>query len=264
MCKITIITITYNSESTLEKTILSIINQKYENLEYILIDGGSTDNTMKIVGKYQKYFAKIVSETDNGIADAFNKGISYATGDVICMMNSDDTMPQGVAQIVANNYCEDVDVYYGDVIVVNETLGYKSKQMPSLLTDFEYTLPFCHQSTYVSRKAYEKYGVYSLDYRLAMDYELLLKMYKRGAKFKYIPNVLSEFRRGGSSSVNIQSVAQEVKNISIKYGANKFKTTIFYYRFKGFCLLHEGLKKLKLLKFIQGIRRNSRVKYDVK
>ena len=100
--KISIITITYNSEKTLENTIKSVIGQNYDDLEYIIIDGGSKDGTLKIAEQYKKYISVIVSEPDNGISDAFNKGISHATGELIGIINSDDMLADGALKTIAS------------------------------------------------------------------------------------------------------------------------------------------------------------------
>ena len=118
--KISIITITYNSAKTLERTIKSIIEQKYENLEYIIVDGGSTDSTLEIVKKYDTWISKWVSEPDSGISNAFNKGINMATGNVIGIINSDDGLMPGALQAISDSYEDGVDVYRGKVLLWKE------------------------------------------------------------------------------------------------------------------------------------------------
>ena len=117
--KISIVTITFNSENTVEETIKSVISQDYSNLEYIIIDGASTDRTLEVVNKYRDRIARIVSEPDKGISDAFNKGIRYATGDVIGIINSDDILLPGALQAVAAAYEEGVGVYRGNICTGN-------------------------------------------------------------------------------------------------------------------------------------------------
>ena len=123
MIKISIVTACYNSEKTIEKTIKSVIEQDYPNIEYILIDGGSTDNTMKIVKKYEKVFSVIVSQSDKGVADGFNKGVQRATGEIIGILNSDDIMYKGTAKKLDQSYDGETDIYYGDHIVIDDENG---------------------------------------------------------------------------------------------------------------------------------------------
>ena len=118
--KISIITVCYNSEKYLEETIQSVLRQNYQNVEYIIIDGGSTDNTVSIIDKYRQYITYFVSEPDNGISDAFNKGIRVATGDVIGIINSDDLLEEGALERVAQEYAPSVDWYRGDCKVWND------------------------------------------------------------------------------------------------------------------------------------------------
>ena len=123
--RITIITVCYNSEKYIEQAILSVINQTYDNLEYIIVDGGSQDSTMSIVNRYRDKISVIISEKDNGISDAFNKGIRRATGDIIGIVNSDDMLyNNNVIEKLAEYYEDDIDVYRGKEIVKNFDSGY--------------------------------------------------------------------------------------------------------------------------------------------
>ncbi len=218
--KISIITISYNSAKTIERTIKSVISQHYDNLEYIIIDGNSSDGTQKIIEKYKERISFYISEPDKGISDAFNKGISYATGELICMINSDDVMSAGAAQRVADSFENGIDVYYGDVISIDQ-YGNDIRRQPRRLSRFIFSQPLYHQSTYITRKAYEKYGTYDVALKMAMDYELLYKMYSDGAQFKYIPAVLSEFSLEGLSGSNELKNACAVYRVSIKGGTKK-------------------------------------------
>lgn len=130
--KISIITVCYNSEKYLEETIQSVLRQNYQNVEYIIIDGGSTDNTVSIIDKYRQYITYFVSEPDNGISDAFNKGIRVATGDVIGIINSDDLLEEGALERVAQEYAPSVDWYRGDCKVWNDQTGFVFIEHPTL------------------------------------------------------------------------------------------------------------------------------------
>ena len=132
--RITIITVCYNSEKYIEQAILSVINQTYDNLEYIIVDGGSQDSTMSIVNRYRDKISVIISEKDNGISDAFNKGIRRATGDIIGIVNSDDMLyNNNVIEKLAEYYEDDIDVYRGKEIVKNIDSGYEYVLSPSLV-----------------------------------------------------------------------------------------------------------------------------------
>lgn len=227
--KITIITISYNSEKTIENTIKSVINQNYNNIEYIIIDGGSSDGTMSIINKYKDKINKIVSEKDRGISDAFNKGIKMATGDLICMINSDDLMNENAAQSVAEVYEENVDIYYGDIISVDQ---YKNRirRKPRKLKRFLYSQPIYHQSTYINKRAYEKFGLYDINLKMAMDYELLYKMYLGGVKFKYINKALATFSLEGLSGSNELKNAKIVYKVSLQCGTPKRSAFLYLVR----------------------------------
>ena len=196
--KISIITISYNSEKTIERAIKSIINQEYENLEYIVIDGGSKDHTVGIIEKYGYAISKWVSERDDGISDAFNKGIKLATGDIVGIINSDDGLEPNALNTLAEYYDETIDVYRGNIFFWNEDTGNKIREIPSMT--FNYSglgLRFCHQGTFVSKRAYECYGMFNKEYKYNMDFDLLLRFQNKGAKFKYINADMAYFTMGG-------------------------------------------------------------------
>lgn len=202
--KISIITITYNSDKTLEETIKSVISQDYENLEYLIIDGGSTDRTLQIVDFYRNKISFVVSETDKGISDAFNKGIKKATGEIIGIINSDDLLLPGALAAIAEAYDETVDVYRGNTVRWNEKSGEKTSLKPSM------TFParsigkrsICHQSTFVTKRAYDRYGGYDLNFRFMMDADLLTRLYEAGLRWKYVDFDMAVSRSGGVTDRN--------------------------------------------------------------
>lgn len=198
MVKISIITISYNSEKTIECTIQSVLNQHYENLEYIIIDGGSKDSTLDIIQKYKNRISYFVSEPDKGISDAFNKGVAAATGDVIGIINSDDLLLPNALEIIADSYDEISDVYLGSLLVNDSD----SKQQILSIPSTEYKVQsrniiVCHPSTFIAKKAYQKYGQYRVEFKYMMDQDLLTRMYIGGAVFKRIGGPLAQFNCGG-------------------------------------------------------------------
>ena len=221
--KISIITITYNSEATVEETIRSVVSQDYPNLEYIIVDGVSKDNTLAIVDKYRDRIAKVVSEPDEGISDAFNKGIEHATGDVIGIINSDDVLLPGALNIVADAYEEGVGVYLGNVLIWDSVRGVKIQAVPSkkypLHTFGDYVV--CHPGNFISKWAYDKYGDYKDDFKFMMDLDLLIRFYEAGVKFKYIPVELAMFRLGGVTDSLFLKKLNEFERMYLENGAGK-------------------------------------------
>ena len=220
--KLTIITITYNSENTLEQTIKSVISQKASNVEYIIIDGGSSDQTLNIINYYRQDIDILVSEADKGISDAFNKGIKRASGDIIGIINSDDILYEGAAETVLSAFAEDsdIDVLFGNLMVFKDEVkkGHLVRSS-SNLKKLRYALLIPHPCVFISRKAYKKYGLYSLEYKNAMDYELISRMYYSGAKFKYFDKILAGFREGGQSIASFDVTLNEHKKIAKRNGA---------------------------------------------
>lgn len=227
--KISIITITYNSEKTVEQTILSVINQSYENLEYIIIDGGSTDNTLNIINKYKSRITKVISESDNGISDAFNKGIKHATGDVIGIINSDDFLNidtlKNLNEVITK--FPDYDVYYGNGIIFDDRNNHIYKPTNEINDILKYMF-ICHPATFVKKSSYDKYGTFKLEYKCAMDFELLSRMYLKGAKFKYFDYNCTWFRLGGVSKKKSLLTKEESKKIAISNGIDEKEINSFF------------------------------------
>ena len=224
--KISIITVTFNSEKTLESTIDSVRSQNYDELEYIIVDGGSTDGTIRIINKNQDIISKWVSEPDKGISDAFNKGIRMSTGDLIGIINSDDMLEEGALSAVANCIKADTDVLYGNVLSFGD--GIKPFiEKPKDLSGLYDSMVLLHPATFVMKRAYDKYGVFNIDYKCCMDRDLLLRMYSRGAKFQYVDRVLSKFRQGGvNQRTYLTTTVSEGEKISIEYGMKPAKAKI--------------------------------------
>ncbi len=243
--KISIITITYNSEKTIEETIVSVINQKYLDLEYIIIDGGSKDNTLNIIDKYKSSITKVISEPDNGISDAFNKGIKEATGDIIGIINSDDILNintlNELNKIIEKN--PDYDVYYGNGIIFSEKDNHIYKPANKIQDILQY-MYICHPSTFVKKTAYEKYGTFDINYKCAMDFELLSKMYLEGAKFKYFDYNCTWFRLGGTSKKRAMQTKNESIKIAIRNGINEEQAKDYF---------EKAMKREKYIEFLRKI-----------
>ena len=196
--KISIITITYNSEKTLENTIKSVLAQNYDSLEYIIVDGGSTDKTLEIIKQYDDFVTRWISEADNGISDAFNKGIRMATGEIIGIINSDDGLCDGALNALAKEYDPNVDVYRGNVLLWNTETNKKVLEVPSMHIPYSgLKVNISHQGTFVRKDAYEKYGVFNTSYKYSMDLDLLMRFERMGARFKYINYTMAFFTMGG-------------------------------------------------------------------
>lgn len=237
--RISIITATYNSASTIRDTLESVNAQTYPDIEHIIVDGASKDSTLDLVKKYGKRVSLIISEPDKGIYDAMNKGIKAATGDVIGILNSDDffTSDDVISAIVFAFENNDIDAVYGDVHYVNpenlnKCVRYYSSAVfkPSL---FKFGLMPAHPSFYVKRSCYEKYGVYSLDYQIASDFDLLIRfLYTHKIKYRYLKKDFVTMRTGGESTKNLNNrmlLNKEDLKACRKYGIT---TNMFMIMFK--------------------------------
>lgn len=233
--KISIITVCFNSEKHLEECIQSVIKQPYENKEYIIIDGGSTDGTIDIVEKYRDKIDYFISEPDEGISDAFNKGIKVATGDLVGIINSDDKLVDDALTDVAKYYDGQIDMYRGVCVIWNDKTNYQFDEIPTIYWPLiPIKMRGAHPATFVSREAYAKYGVYDKSLKMAMDTDLFVRFSQRNANVKFIDTHLAYFRLGGTSQTDEKRRLKELKRILKKNGATWLQVTIFsfYYRLR--------------------------------
>ncbi|QXE19772.1 glycosyltransferase family 2 protein [Clostridium sp. 001] len=260
--KISIITITYNSEKSIEKTIKSILKQKYRPLEYVFIDGCSKDQTVSIIKTYipqlesEGIEVKFISEPDNGISDAFNKGISLSTGVIIGITNSDDTIEEGALVYIAEKFPEDVDVLYGNCRWEDKekNVTYIRKSTVDL-RDLNICMKILHPAAYVKKSAYEKYGGFRTEFRYCMDKELLARMQKMGAKFLYVDKILASVSAGGVSDKNLKGVIYEGKQIAIENGVPCLKVMFIFGRSYIMVKIKNTIKKVPAFyKIIQNVK----------
>lgn len=222
--KISIITVVYNRERTIERAIQSVLSQSYPDIEYIIVDGLSKDNTMSVVQQYKDRIHTIVSEKDNGMYDALNKGIQLASGDVIGILHADDEFASAdVVEKIARQLINhpQLDAVYGDVGFVREDapgkiVRYYSSAIfkPSLI---EWGFIPAHPTFFCYKKYFEQYGGYRTDLQIAADFDLLARFIrKHNIKTTYIPEMLVKMNLGGKSTNGISStirINRELKQV---------------------------------------------------
>lgn len=237
--KLSMVTVCYNAENVIEKTILSVLNQSVPVYEYILIDGASTDRSYEIIKSYEDRFVEKgiryvhISEKDKGISDAFNKGVERATGDLVGIINADDELMPDACSILKECVKEySADVYYGDCFWVDEknNLEYISKPKSHDLSRLLYYMILIHPSTFVKKSAYETCGVFDVTYRYCMDKELLYRFYKADKKFHYVGKVLTKFKAGGVSDTHAKAVFKEGSRMALQNGEPWIKVKAIEYK----------------------------------
>lgn len=214
--KISVVTVTFNSSSTLRDTIESVLKQKYSDYEYLVIDGGSKDNTVEIIKDYEPKFGgrlKWISERDKGMYDAINKGIRMATGDVVGIINSDDFYHRDdIFDIINKTFEEDktIQAIYGDVRFVHPDNLEKTVRYYSCKHwrpwRFRFGFMPAHPTFFTYKENFEKYGYYQYDYHIAADYELLIRhLYTNNVPAKYVPLDFMKMRTGGRSTNGLKA-----------------------------------------------------------
>lgn len=210
--KVSLITVTYNSAVYLQDCINSVVGQGYTDIEHIVIDGGSTDGTLDIIKNFDNHIANWISEKDNGMYDAINKGIAMATGDIIGILNSDDMFASNdVIEAIVNCFKEhQLDAVYGDLVYVNKTDTNKVirlwKGFPYKRARFEHGWMPAHPTFYLRRELIEAHGGYESHYFTASDYEFMARyLYRFRISALYLPKLIVKMRVGGLSNITIKS-----------------------------------------------------------
>ena len=217
--RVSIITPVYNRIKTFESCLKSIHSQTYPHIEHIIIDGGSTDGTVGVIKKYEDKIASWVSEPDNGLYEAMNKGIKAATGDIIGILNSDDmyadnSVIESVVRTITEN---NVDSCYGDLVYVDsdDTARIKRQWKAGEYKKEKFKTGWMppHPTFFVKKEMYERYGYLNLNFPLAADYELMLRfLYKHEISTTYIPKVLVKMRTGGTSNPGLYTLKAILEN----------------------------------------------------
>jgi glycosyltransferase involved in cell wall biosynthesis len=228
--KVSIITVSRNNEDTIEDTIKSVVSQSYPDIEYIIIDGGSTDGTLEIINKYRDRIRYCVSEKDKNHYDAMNKGIRVATGQLIGILNTDDFyVDDSVISDVVVAVCQSgEDSCYGDLIYVDREQTDRVIRLWSSgayrRERFEQGWMPPHPAFFVRKGVYDKYGLFRTDYLHSGDYELMLRfLYKFRISTVYVPRVLTKMRTGGGGRPTAKNVAKSIKENYCAWKVNGLK-----------------------------------------
>lgn len=233
-----IITVSFNSQYTIEDSIQSLIKQSiFSNVQFIVIDGGSNDNTNLILDKHSDMIDILISEKDQGIYDAMNKGISLASGDIIGILNSDDvyaneSVLEKVASIFQSN--PDIDIVYGDLVYVDQhdlnkiVRKWNSKAYYDRFFENANVPP--HPSVFLRRAVYDQMGLFDLNFKLAADYEFLLRIFQRNLfKSYYVPEVFVKMRLGGATNKSYKNIIQGNKEIVRAWTKNGIKMPWYFF-----------------------------------
>ena len=239
-----IVTVTLNSKNNLCEALDSVRHQDYINFEHLIVDGGSSDGTVEIIRKYAADDNRVrwISEADDGIADAFNKGIRMASGNIIGILNSDDRYATGALKMVAEAVAlhPECDIFHGDMLRYQDDTPLFLLKSSDVQRNIWHEMPLNHPATFVTRKAYQQVGLFDTRLKLAMDYDMILRLYRAGFCFWHIDEVLAHMRYGGISDERMMDGLKEVYWASVRQGYPEWKAAYW--------MMHKGgLRCCKLL-----------------
>lgn len=225
--KFSIITVCFNSEKTIERTIISVLSQSYQDFEYIIVDGASTDGTLSIIKNYIKKYPdkiKLISEKDSGIYDAMNKGIRSASGDLIGIVNSDDYYEIAALENISRAYDgKKYEIVYGMLRTIKD-----GKEVSVYIKNHQWLDEdmITHPTCFVTKAVYEDFGRYSLEYRYSADYEFMLRMHRNNQViFKPVYKIISNFSLDGASG----SIKGYMDTLKLKYRYNLISKKRYYF-----------------------------------
>lgn len=232
--KVSIITVVYNNEKYIAGAIESVLEQDYSDIEYIIVDGASTDSTLSVISRYQNRITKIISEKDGGLYEAMNKGICAATGEVIGILNSDDFFyDKHVVSTIERSFIEDkVDAVIGDIVFIKKDddsqIIRKCSSRNWKVSSFTWGLMPPHPSVFIKRGLFEKLGYYKTHYKIAADFELLMRfLLVNKINWKYLPVVTTKMRLGGKSTNYLKTAFSINTELIRSCRENKISTNYF-------------------------------------
>ena len=229
--KVSIITVCLNSEKTIERTIKSVINQTYPNIEYIIIDGKSTDGTLDIINKYNDKISILASERDKGIYDAMNKGLKLATGELIGIINSDDWYEPDAVENIVNTFLEDrtAQLFYGNMNVYDKDKFIRTRYR-SPLKELHTSTAIPHPTVFIKSEVYKRY-MFNTKYKIGADHDLMLKLYSKKYEFRYVNKIIANYRIGGYNELNLTRRMIESITISLHYLDNFMNVLRIFLKF---------------------------------
>lgn len=266
--KISIITVCFNSEKNIEDTIKSVLSQTYQNYEYLIIDGKSTDKTLSIIKKYEKKFQgkmKYVSEKDKGIYDAMNKGIRLTTGDIIGTINSDDILANKyVFEKIINKFSKkNVDAVYSNLLFMDENLENPVRNFIAHKYSKHLGWHPPHPTLYLKKEIYEKVGYFNLDYKIGADLDFMMRVIKEEYKFAYIREYLVIMRAGGVSTAGLKGYLKNLKEANIVLKNQKIKGYYVINIFRIFKTIYQGLDaKMRKNKILNQLKKEKEVNVE--
>lgn len=239
---ISIITVVFNGEKHLEKTINSVLSQGYPSYEYIIIDGGSKDKTVEIINKYAHALSYWVSEPDNGIYDAFNKGVKKSNGDLVVFLNADDWFEPNALNEIAKVYQKD-KIIYGNVRFLknNSEVGISKNDHTRLIEG----MTIAHPAVFVPKGIFNKFGDFKSEFKIAMDYELILRFFINGVDFIPLNKVITNMNVGGVSYNNWFKAILEDFKIRKLYHVGFMLNVSFFFKQFIFLSIKRTLEKLR-------------------
>jgi glycosyltransferase involved in cell wall biosynthesis len=247
--KVTIVTVSYNAESTIRNTIESVLSQNGVALEYIIIDGDSTDGTKKIIESFGSQITHFISEKDRGIYDGMNKGVSMASGDVIGILNADDIYCDNqVLRNVLDSFSTEIEAVYGNLQYVDQ---FNTEKIVRTWISKKYNqgdflkgwMP-PHPTFFLRRTVYEELGLYTLKLKSAADYELMLRLiHKHGIKLNYLDKIIVKMRTGGKSNASLKNRLNANKEDRMAWKMNDLKAAPFTFIRKPLSKLSQFLKR---------------------
>ena len=255
MKKVSIVTITFNSEDTIKDTMMSVLRQNYRPLQYVLIDGASTDHTYEIIQNMYDNFKNAgidiisISEPDKGISDAFNKGIKLSYGEVIGIINAGDMYSRDAVSSVMSSDWDNLDFLCGNVLWKDKENELEYIRKSNLKWDkLKYEMTVMHPSCFVKKQAYEECGGFNTDFKYAMDYDLVCRFWRMKRKMLYIPVVLAEMSAGGVSDTSISKIEREIADVNKNNRLTYFQIVTHWQWVRIRHAISSELKKRKLFK----------------
>lgn len=221
---VSIITVTYNSDKFLEDTVNSVLEQSYPNIEYIIVDGGSTDRTLSIIRSFSSKISLWISEPDLGIYDAMNKGIMRSSGEIIGIINSDDWYENNAVELAVRAFIDfpDTGVVHGNMKMYSENTRPLYVLQPSLNNkNLWYSMTLNHPTCFLRRNIYQTFGYFNIQYQLRADHELFLRLWTQGVEIKYIAKLFANMRVGGASWKQLEQANNEYMLLLENYGCSR-------------------------------------------